>query len=75
MVIKSPHIDHYMISRLTIKATVIKPVWYWCKDRHRSMEEKRESMNRPSQMGPTDFDKDDKIFQWGKKQSYEQMML
>lgn len=75
MVVKSPQIDHYMISRLTIKGTVIKPVWYWCKGRHGSMEEKKESTNRPSQMGPTDFDKDAKIFQWRKKLSYEQMIL
>ena len=53
--------------RLYFKATVIKTVWYWHKNRNiRPTEQDREPKNKPMPYGYLIFDKRGKNIQWGK---------
>ena len=53
--------------RLYYKATVIKAVWYWHKNRNiRPTEQDRKPKNKPMPYGYLIFDKRGKNIQWGK---------
>lgn len=58
------------------KATLIKIVWYWHKDRliYRWMEKKWESRNKPTFLCQLIFDKGTNTIKWGKI-SFSQMVL
>ena len=56
------------------KAMVFKTVW--CKDRHnRAMKYNWEFWNNLITYGQSIFDKGAKVIQWGKGQSFQQIML
>ena len=53
--------------RLYYKATVIKTIWYWHKNRkHRSMEQDRKPRDKPTHYGQLIYDKGGKGIQWRK---------
>ena len=71
------------VGRLTLpdlqtyyKATVIKIELYWHKDRHIDQQNRIESPEvNPHVYGQMIFNKDVKPIQWGKRQSFQQIVL
>ena len=61
-----------LFQNLLHKAIVIKTAWYWHIDSHRI---ESSSETNPYIYNQMIFDKDVKIIQWGKGQSFQQMML
>ena len=62
--------------RLYYKATVIKTVWYWHKNRHINERNRIDSPEINSNMySQMIFNKGANNIQWGKKYSFSQMML
>ena len=51
--------------RLYYKAIVLRTVWYWHKNKYRSMEEDRKHRNNPTHLWSI-YDKEDKTIQWRK---------
>ena len=52
--------------RLYYKATVIKKVWYWNKEKYRSMEQNRKPRDKSTHLWTPYFDKGGKNIQWRK---------
>ena len=48
------------------KATVIKTLWYWHKNKYRSVEQDRKPRDKPMHYGHLIFDKEGKNIQWRK---------
>ena len=64
------------ISKLIIKLPYIKTVRYWHKDRHLGQWKRIETPEiSPYIHGQVIFDKATKTIQWGKEQSFQQMVL
>ena len=53
------------------QSVVIKTVQYWPKDRHMDQRSRRDSPElSPPMCGPRTFDKEAKVVQWRKEQSF-----
>ena len=57
--------------RLYYKATVIKTIWYWHKNKYISMEQDRNPKINPFTYGQLIHDKGDKNTQWRKYRLFE----
>ena len=56
----------YSDFKLYYKILIIKIVWYWHKNTHRSMEQKSEALNKPTFIWSINYGKEAKDIQWGK---------
>ena len=61
--------------KLYYKVVIIKTVWYRHKNRHRSMEQNRESRNGPSTLWSTNTPQSRKTIHWKKDSLFKKMVL
>ena len=56
--------------KLYYKAAVIKTVWYWHKNRHRSMKQNREPRNKPKSLWSINLTKGGRSIKWSENSKW-----